>query len=471
LRTRSLSVQCRHFVPVSVRSGQSFRGLGIPTAPVRAPHGKASLDPRRIRRRSLTVQKIRIDDLAKPVLSEQQKTALAYGESLETDLSIEAVLAAAVERSGLDDFGPDDFRDRLGIWLSVVDDDPDRTGIGRMIHFNDCVRYSVARLRIRDLLEKHPEIRELEIKRPIIVVGLPRSGTTHLVNLIASDQRLRSMPLWEGQEPVPDATEKLAPGGVDPRWSRCDAGWQQMKSNSPLLAAMHPMEPDHIHEELELLLPDFTSYNLEWVARCPKWRDYYLAHDQTPHYQGALLDGLKILQWYKPRERWVLKCPQHLEQLGPLMTTFPDATIVVTHRDPVSVIQSAATMLSYGSRMTYRTPNPEWYLEYWHDRVRRLLESSVQDRHRLPTDRTIDVLFHEFMADDMATIEQIYELAELPLTNEARQQIDAYRTAHPRGKDGQVVYDLRADFGTTPEELRGAFDFYFDKFAVRKEVK
>jgi hypothetical protein len=339
-----------------------------------------------------------------------------------------------------------------------------------MIHFNDCVRYAVARLRIRDLLERHPEIRDVEIKAPIIVVGLPRSGTTHLVNMIAADQRLRSMPLWEGQEPAPDPTEKNGPDGVDPRWTRCEAVWQQMKSNSPLLAAMHPMEPDHIHEELELLLPDFTSYNLEWVARCPKWRDYYLAHDQTSHYQGALLDGLKILQWFKPRERWVLKCPQHLEQLGPLMATFPDATIVVTHRDPVSVIQSAATMLSYGARMTYRTPDPEWYLEYWHDRVHKLLEASVRDRHLMPTERTIDVLFHEFMADDMATVERIYEQAGLPMTNEARRQISAYNATHPRGKEGQVVYDLRKDFGATPEELRKAFDFYFERFAVRTEV-
>jgi hypothetical protein len=145
------------------------------------------------------------------------------------------------------------------------------------------------------------------------------------------------MPLWEGQEPVADPNEKPGADGIDPRWHRCNAIWDQMRTSSPLIAAMHPMEPDHIHEELEFMLPDFTSYNIEWIARSPKWRDYYLAHDQTPHYQGALLTGLKILQWANPRERWVLKCPQHLEQIGPLMSTFPDATIVVTHRDPMSI--------------------------------------------------------------------------------------------------------------------------------------
>ena len=231
------------------------------------------------------------------------------------------------------------------------------------------------------------------------------------------------------------------------------------------------MNPDHIHEELELMLPDFTSYNQEWVTRSPKWRDYYLSKDQTPFYQGVLKTGLKILQWLKPRDRWILKCPQHLEQIGPLMSAFPDATIVVTHRDPVSVIQSAATMLAYGARMTYRTPDPEWYLDYWHDRIQKLLRASVRDRDLLPSDRTVDVLFHEFMADDRAMVERIYEVANLPMTNEARAQIDTYVANHPRGKDGQVVYNVREDFGADPARLREAFDFYFERFDVRKEVK
>jgi hypothetical protein len=296
-------------------------------------------------------EKIRIDDLRNPVLSDIQKAALAHGESNPVDLSIAAVLDAAMERTGLTDFGDEGFRERLDLWLSEVDQDSERTALGRFSLYNDCTRYASNRLLINDLLSRHPEIHDLEIERPIIVIGLPRSGTTHLVNLIAADQRLRSMPLWEGQEPVPNPKEDPGRDGADPRYLRSEAGWQGMKLSSPLIASMHPMSPDHIHEELELMLPDFTSYNQEWIARVPRWRDYYLAHDQTPHYAN-LKTMLKILQWYRPRDRWILKCPQHLEQLGPLMATFPDATIVVTHRDPVSVIQSAITMLTYGARMT-----------------------------------------------------------------------------------------------------------------------
>jgi hypothetical protein len=415
-------------------------------------------------------EKIRIDDLATPQLTDMQKAALEFGESQHVDLTVDAVLGAAVAATGLDDFGPDDFHERLGLWLSEMDADDERTGLGRLGFFGDCVRYAKNRLRIRDLLKQHPEIHDVKIERPVIVIGLPRSGTTHLVNLLAADERFRSMPLWESYEPVRDPAEPIGPDGVDPRWQRCEDAWQAMQMSMPLIAAMHPMNPDHVHEELELMMPDFTTYNNEWIARCPQWRDYLLSHDQTPHY-AYLKTALQILQWYKPRERWVLKCPQHLEQIGPLMATFPDATIVVTHRDPVSVVQSTITMLTYGARMSYKTPRPDWYLEYWSDRIRRLLAKSVEDRHLLPEGRTVDVLFHEFMADDMAVVRNIYETAGLELTADAQRQIADYVAAHPRGKDGQVVYDLRADFGVTPAEVREPFGFYLDRFPVRVEAQ
>ncbi|MFM8303772.1 MAG: sulfotransferase family protein [Actinomycetota bacterium] len=351
-----------------------------------------------------------------------------------------------------------------------MDEDPDRRTLGKLVLWGNVVRYASNRLRIHDLLRRHPEIRDVPIHRPVIVIGLPRSGTTNLVNLLAADQRFRSMPLWESYEPVPDPAEATAgAAGEDPRWLRCNQEWQAMLATVPHMAAMHPMEPDHIHEELELMLPDFSSYNQEWVARVPQWRDYYLDHDQTPHYE-YMRTGLQILQWFRPRERWVLKSPQHLEQIGPLRAVFPDATIVVTHRDPVAVVQSTATMMAYAARMSYRHTMPEWYAEYWTDRMGRLLERSVRDRHLLPEDRTVDVFFDRYMDDEMGTLQEIYDTAGLALTAEATVQIEAYRRDHPRGKAGRVVYDLRRDFGVTPDEVRARFGFYLDRFDVRPEV-
>jgi hypothetical protein len=412
---------------------------------------------------------IHIEDLAAPVLNDVQRMGLEYGESKHTELTVDAVREAAVTKTGLDDFGPEGFVERLELQLSEVHADPERTGLGRLLMFGDCVRYATNRLRIEDLLRRHPEILEVPIVAPVIVIGLPRSGTTNLVNLLAADSRFRSMPLWESYEPVPDPREPAEVDGVDPRWTRCQQTWEAMQAGAPFVAAMHPMEPDHVHEEIELMTPDFASYELEWVARAPRWRDHHLAHDQTPHY-AYLKRVLQILQWYRPRERWVLKSPQHLEQIGPLMATFPDATVVVTHRDPVAVVQSTITMLTYGARTAYRTPEPEWYRDYWTDRIGRLLDASLRDRHLLPAGRTVDVLFHEYMDDELGTVRRVYDAAGITLTEVACAEIEAYRAAHPRGKEGRVVYDLRRDFSTTPDEVRSRFGAYLDRFPVRIEV-
>jgi hypothetical protein len=414
-------------------------------------------------------EEIRITDLAAPVLTKTQQAILAYGETLTVDFSRDSVLAEARERTGLSDFGPDDFVERLDLLLDEWGSDEGLTGIGRLALRNKLVLYASSRLLIEDLLSRHPEILDLEIERPIIVAGLPRSGTTHLLNLMAADRRLRSLPLWESYEPVPlPGEESCGDEGTDPRYRRCADAWEAMERTAPYLAAMHPMNPDHIHEELELMGPDFASYNFEWLAMSPRWRDHYYATDQTPHYE-YMKKVLKILQWQRGPDRWVLKCPQHLEQLLVLDTVFPDATIAITHRDPVAVIQSTVTMLAYAQRINRRAVETQSLIEYWTDRIEHLLRACVRDRNALPEARTIDVPFHEFMADDMGMIARIYATADLKMTDEAENELRRFIDDHPRGKHGRVVYDLEGDFGVDPDTLRERFRFYFEEFPVRAE--
>ena len=201
-----------------------------------------------------------------------------------------------------------------------------------------------------------------------------------------------------------------------------------------------------------------TSVILKWFRQeevladqALRVRDAYLAADQTPSY-AYMKKVLKVLQWHNRKERWVLKSPQHLEQLGPLLSTFPDATFAVTARDPVSVIASTITMLAYGDRIRCRKVDLARVGAYWCDRIETLLRRCVRDRDLLPAERSIDVLFHEFMADDVAMVERIYEIAGLPMTGAARGQLGAYMAANPRGKHGRVAYDLRGDFGIDPAE-------------------
>lgn len=418
---------------------------------------------------------LRITDLAQPQLSEAQQGALDATKDMVVDLSVDGILADARRKTQLDDFGPQDFLRRLQLLCDEWSSDTGLTNIGKVTLRNYLVQYARNRLLIQDVVKKHPEIHDEQITQPIIVCGLPRSGTTHMLNLLAADSRLRSLPLWESYEPVPSPLDKPREDGVDPRYARCQKKWDMTQQMTPLLAAMHPMNPDHIHEELELMNPDFASYNFEWLTQSPRWRDDYYAQDQTPHYEYTKT-VLKLLQWQdrqagRLKQRWVLKCPQHMEQLPVLQAVFPDATVVITHRDPVAVIQSAMTMLAYGQRLNRHCVDIESLAAYWPDRIEHLLRRCVETRQILPESSSLDVPFHEFMADDMAMVEKIYAKAGLELTKQARAEMQQFVDEHPRGKHGQVQYNLKEDFGIDPAVLRERFRFYFDAFPVKAEAK
>ena len=278
------------------------------------------------------------------------------------------------------------------------------------------------------------------------------------------------MPWWEVREPTPVLGDGPGRDGVDPRYQRCFTDWELTKQAAPLTALMHDRPPWSIEEDCELVDLDLCAYTLEWHARVPAWRDHYLALDQREHY-AFLRRELQVLSYLRGPDRWVLKTPQHLEQLGPLLDTFPDATIAFTLRDPVAVLQSALTMLAYGDRLRRVDVDADGLAVYWVDRIERLLRAAVRDAHLIPAAQRIDVEFGAFTADDLATAERILRVAGVEVTDTARAEIRAYLAGNPRGKDGRVVHDLRADFGLHPADLYDRFEFYFDAFPrIRREV-
>ncbi len=413
---------------------------------------------------------IRIDDLRDPRLDDAQRAALDYVASLDIRFDVEAMLAKARARARLDDFGDPRFRTRLDAMVAAVEGDIGLGPLGRLAIHQRTIRLLTARLLVEDLVRRRPEIFDIELVAPIIVIGLPRSGTTHLVNLIAADERLRSLPYWESLEPCPLPGDGPGRDGVDPRFARCQSDYEAQMQMVPLLRAMHHQHPTAIEEEIELEDLDFASYTLEWLARVPGWRDFYATLDQVEHY-AYLKKVLQVLTFFRGPNRWVLKSPQHLEQIPALLATFPDATFAITHRDPASVLQSAVTMLAYGDRMRRTAIEPEALAAYWLDRVEQLLGACMRDRDLLPYDRTVDVVFHEFMADDVAMVERIYTCNGLPMTSAPRRALDRYMAENPRGRHGRVVYDLHGDFGLDPADVRKRFGEYFARFGVQEETE
>ncbi len=184
-----------------------------------------------------------IDDLTKPVLAPAQQEILGHFGGLSIDLHPDVLIEEAMKHTGLDDFGPEDFRSRLDVYADAADSDGGNTNLNRFILRNRIVRLLSQRLLLTDLLRRHPEIHDIDIEKPIIVVGLPRSGTTHLVNLIAADSRRRALPYWESQEPFPLRGEGPDADGVDPRFARSTAEHEAAMTMTPLVQAMHDRFP------------------------------------------------------------------------------------------------------------------------------------------------------------------------------------------------------------------------------------
>ena len=416
-----------------------------------------------------------ITDLCQPVLTELQQAALAGAAQVHFDFSVEAILGAAKAQTGLADFGALDFVERLELWCLCVREDSFLSPISHAALWTMFVRYASDRLRVEDICRRHPEILDIAIDRPIIVAGPPRSGTTHLLGLLSADQRLASLPWWEAIAPVPTKEDAPSAADANPRRTRAAAGWEQQDAMMPLFKYMHEFSPDHISEDIELQALDFSSYLLEWLALVPKWRDYYLSHDQSGTY-AYLKKGLQVLSFLRSGKgaqpaRWVIKCPQHMEQLPALRATFPDATYVITHRDPVASIRSTLSMWLYASRILRTKSDPEEPKGYWIDRYRILLERCVRDHHLLPPEQTVDVYFHQWIKNPDAILGEIYAKAGMPLDDATLATLHKYHADHDPGVKGRVVFNLERDFGITAADIRRDFDFYFDHFPVEREVK
>jgi hypothetical protein len=341
--------------------------------------------------------------------------------------------------------------------------------VGVAVVFEQLVGNLVNRLRFEALIAEHPEIEDVEIKRPIIICGLPRTGTTHLHNLIAADPNLRYLPYWESLEPFPAPGElKYFPGSLrscppdSARRDRCSTGLDLVDTTMPDFKRMHDMTVDHAHEEIQLLANDISGMLFETTYHIPTFAAHYKSHDQGPSY-AHLKWQLQAMQWLRGGTRWVLKSPQHLEQFPTLYATFPDATFIVTHRDPVEVTRSMLTMIVYASRMACAQPDPAKIARSWFNRADDLFSGCLHDRDVLPADQSIDVRFTDFMADEQGTLSAIYELADQPYGDDVRAAMADFIAAHPRGRYGEVIYDL-ADVGLDAGEVSERLGAYRDRF-------
>lgn len=418
-----------------------------------------------------TAAVVQLDDLAEPRFSPEaeQFRDLMAAMAADCPLDAEALHEKARTDTGLDDFGADDYRERLDVYLAALHEITDMHGPGIVNFYSQLLQLLKNRLLLTDLLTRHPEIHDIELLPPVVIAGLPRSGTTHLHNLLAaasSDGRLappptfRTLPYWESVEPFPLPNEV----GVqpDPRRVRMDAAVGFMDVVMPHFRLMHEMTTEHVHEEIQLLANDFSTMFFETLGHVPRWRDYYLSHDQGPHYE-YLATQLKALQFLRGGRRWLLKSPQHLEQLPVLDDVFPGVIVVVTHRDPVPIVLSMIAMITYSARMHRSHVPVDQIATYWVERLQLMLDALVRDRDVIGPDRSADVRFDDYMADELGVAEQVYALAGEAMAAQTRRAISDYLSGHQRGRLGRVATSCEM-FGLDEADLHERFRPYVARF-------
>lgn len=382
-------------------------------------------------------------------------------------LDEDSLLAAARAATGLSDFGDPWFRDPLRRLIDSYENEARLTVLGRLIARRDAVRLLENRLRLSDAVQRNPEIARGEIRRPIFILGLPRTGTTILHELLAQDPANRVPMTWEVFHPWPPP--ERATYETDPRIAAVEKHFAGIDRLLPDFKRMHPMGALLPQECVALTAHDFATMIYHTTNRVPSYQAWLESADLRPVY-ASHKRWLQYLQWRCPAERWVLKSPGHLWALDALLDVYPDALIVQTHRDPLKVVASLASLVATLRGLASDHIDP---LEIGADWTRRLaagLESSIaaRDRARLGDERVLDVQFRDFVGNEIATVRRIYAHFGLVLEPEAETRMRAFLAANPRDKHGAHRYAL-AQSGLDAAVERRRYAAYQERFAVQPE--
>jgi hypothetical protein len=353
------------------------------------------------------------------------------------DFTLDALLAEASSRAGgLDDFGPGDFRQGLLVLADALNNEACLSSSGRELLREKLLGQLVNRLVMEDHLRRYPDILEQPIDDPLVIVGLPRTGTTLLQRTLAVDPQFSKAQWWETRYPAPLPGETLEQPLK--RIARARAEVAGMIEFLPQLLAIHPLDAEQPDEEFMLMEHSFLCA-MDSYVNVPSYTAWLDAQDQTQVYQ-YLKRTLQFLQWQQarrgiePGRRWLLKSPQHLHTLELLFEVFPKAQVILTHREPAKTIPSLASFIHTLWLLYSDKVDAEAVGEQWNRRMARALRHAMAVRERMPAARFLDVHFEDTVAEPQAVVERIYQFAGLELTPQTRSAMGQWLQANGREK-------------------------------------
>ena len=380
----------------------------------------------------------------------------------------EALLLAACQETGLDDFGDDDFLAGLRVLTESIEEEAELSLGGRFGEHGRILASLCTRLVAQDHFNQYPEILNEKIEKPLFVVGLARTGTTRLHRLLACDPDAYAALWWEARFPSP------LPGNDD--WRKHDeriaaahAEINAILETQPVLASIHPFDAEGPDEEIMLCEHAFKSWVPESFMNVPRYIAWLAEQDLHPTY-AYLKRMLQFLQWQKNQSgrsanRWVLKSPFHLGYGEALFDTFPEARVIQTHRDPCETMPSIASMAFSLWNLNREGADPIRVGRQAFERWAGAVAGFAKFRDTMPADRFFDCDFRAVGRDPIGEIAKIYSWLDIPFEPKARARMKRWLTDNDRGKRAPHEYSLET-FGLTRKEIEAEFADYTARYSL-----
>ena len=377
------------------------------------------------------------------------------------------LLDKACKQTGLEDLGCDSFQEPLGVLLKSLESDAHLSFIGRVCAHSDILRMLCNRLRLQEDRKLHPQIADQIINRPLFIMGLPRTGSTLLHALLAQDVSCRAPQTWEVMHPSPpperfsyDHDPRIAINARELKWSGIIM---------PGFKKVHLIDAQLPQECIAITAHSFISYLFESMYFVHSYRAWHDGRDKRPAYE-CHKQFLQHLQWRAPGTHWVLKAPSHLFALENLMQVYPDARIVMTHRDPLKVLASCASFTevlrgSFTDCLDRKKLGVE-IARHWERGAGLSIDFCKSNGNS--QGRIFNVLYADLVREPMALVRLIYSHFDMELTSETEMAMQRFLAENPQNKHGVHRYSLD-EFGLDRDAERRSFEFYTNFFGIEPE--
>jgi hypothetical protein len=383
-----------------------------------------------------------------------ERTRIPSTRMFATDL-----IETAKRRSRLDDFGEGEFFDALSRLLDSCQDEAQLNLIGKIALKTDVLETLCARLQMERDRQLYPDIARQEIHEPLFIVGLPRSGTSVLHRLLGADPEHRSPLMWEVRSPSPPTlTDQKR------RIHRATQSCNFFNWLVPTFRYAHSVGAEVPQECVSLMTPTFLSDQFDAMYYVPSYRAWFFRQDLRPAYQYHRR-FLQHLQFRRAARRWILKAPTHMFAMPALLSVYPDALFVQTHRTPVDSMASVSSLVTILRSAFSDAVDPfivcREAIDYWSDTI----EKFLPERDRLGDNRICDIQYDEIRRDPIAAVRRIYEFFGWSLSQEAEQQMRAVLAGQAERQSANHRYHL-SQFGCSSEEVLNAFGLYCERFGL-----